>query len=207
MLMVWVGAFAVTAQSLFAPASNARIVYTEGSVSVDGVPAVIGQQVPYGAVVQTGAAARAEIEMGLHNRVLVEASTILRVEVASQVNRMRLDAGRIGAVVEGLARLPESGSRMFIHTRNSVLGVRGTFFYVAAESADSTYVCVCNGELSFQGAFDAFELASRSHEARRFVSTESGAVRIIDAPLLYHDDETIERLAAAAGVSVRWDHE
>lgn len=196
-------------QSVFEPRPLARIVYLEGTVRVDAVPAVTGQMVPYGALVQTDSDSYAEITMGAKNVIRVQESTVLVLDVSTTSLRVDLRAGGVAAVLHGLDRISpdmeRSRPRFYLESRGTVAGVRGTSFYAQVESPTSTYICTCNGSLEFAGeGYSDFSTEYYHHGARRFITGPTGRVSVEVAPLLYHDDEDMDELAHRVGELIPW---
>lgn len=139
----------------------------EGEVLVDGVEAVIGQEVIPGATIRTGVDSYCDV-----------------VFQGNNVFRLR----------------PESTLVLNIDR-----GVRGTAFFVEAESEDSTYVCTCNGRLSLTNVESGRSRRVRAdhHKAYRFVRVGE-AVERRTAPMQSHTDEEMEEVAAVIGSTIEW---
>ena len=186
-----------------APAPAGKIVYLEGEVAVDRVPARIGQPVPSGAVVQTGPASVCEITWGNRNIIQVQENTRVVLGTARFAPGLDLERGSVAAVLNKLDAI--TGRNSFrIRTPSAVAGVRGTAFFVKVEDAGSTYVCACNGAVDVtRGLGRQAELASSAHMARRF-AREGLATRITEPGLLYHDNAAMDRLAQKIGYAIPW---
>ena len=196
-------------QSVFEPRSAARLSYFEGDVQIDAEPAVTGQLIAYGALVQTGNDSYAEVTIGTGNILRVQENTVIFVEISDATRRVDLRTGGIGAVLNGLDRLSPSLERsrplFYLKTQGTVAGVRGTSFFAQVEGPGSTYVCTCNGSLEFSGdGYSEFSTEYYHHGARRFVSRPNGRVTVEIAPLLYHDDAEMNDLAARIGETITW---
>ena len=208
-LVIIAGAAVSFAQSEadFHNESIAVLSYMEGDVRVEGRPASLGQRVPFGAMVQCGADALAEISFGNRNIMRVEENTVVQIEIGRDVHRASLQTGRVASVVEGLAGLGDRRrSRFFFFFSASVAGVRGTAFFAAVEGPNASYICTCNGELDMETVDGQRETVQAArHIARRFVGVAGGGVEIEEAPLLYHSDEDMDSLAAKVGYTIPWD--
>lgn len=186
-----------------APAPAGAIAYLDGEVSVDRVPARIGQPITSGAVVQTGPASVCEITWGNRNIIQVQENTRVVLGTARFAPGLDLQRGSVAAILNKLDAV--TGRNSFrIRTSSAVAGVRGTAFFVKVEDAGSTYVCACNGAVDVtRGLGRQAELASSEHMARRFARTGL-TTRITEPGLLYHDNAAMDRLAQKIGYSIPW---
>jgi hypothetical protein len=181
------------------------IEYLEGEVLVDGAEAVIGQEVPPGAVIRTAAASFCEVVFAGRNIFRVEASTIARIDIDEDHGAIDLQQGALAAVFQKLQRINASGGGFRLQTPTAVAGIRGTVFYIRVESPESTYICTCNGRTRLADVAESFQrtVTSDRHKALRF-AREGTRIRAQEAPLLYHDNPTMDRLAARIGVRIPW---
>jgi hypothetical protein len=181
------------------------ITYLEGEVTVDGAEAQIGETVPLGAVVTTSSASLVDIEFNTRNAIRLSENTTL------VFNPRNLQTGselRQGALTLVLKRIPTgaNGEGFLVRTSSAVAGVRGTSFFMKVESPTSTYVCACNGSVQVLGADGSKlrELVASHHKAVRITET-AGATDVADAPMLYHTDADVEKVAAAIGYTIDWN--
>ncbi|MGO9411698.1 MAG: FecR domain-containing protein [Spirochaetia bacterium] len=181
------------------------ITYMEGTVTVDGRPAAIGDTVPLGSVVVTSAQSLADIEFNVRNVMRLSENTTL------VFNPRNLQTGselRVGALTLVLKALPSGafGESFLVRTPTVVAGVRGTSFFVKVESPSSTYVCACNGVVQVLGADGRplKELAASHHKGVR-VAGSADNPQVADAPMLYHTDEDVEKVAADIGYTIDWN--
>ena len=93
-----------------------------------------------------------------------------------------------------------------MRTPSAVAGVRGTSFFMKVESPTSTYVCACNGVVQVLGADGSLlkELVGSHHKGVR-IQEAGGAPQLTDAPLLYHTDADLEKVAADIGYTIDWN--
>jgi hypothetical protein len=180
------------------------ITYMEGTVTIDGRSAAIGDTVPLGSVVTTSEQSLADIEFSARNVMRLSESTTL------VFNPRNLQTGselRLGALTLVLKNLPSGsvGENLLVRTPTVVAGVRGTSFFVKVESPSSAYVCACNGVVQVLGADGSLlrELIASHHKAVR-VAGSTDQPQVTDAPLLYHTDEDVEKVAAAIGYKIDW---
>jgi hypothetical protein len=176
----------------------------EGTVTIDSRSAAIGDTVPLGSVVRTSEQSLADIEFSARNVMRLSENTTL------VFNPRNLQTGselRLGALTLVLKNLPSGavGENLLVRTPTVVAGVRGTSFFVKVESPSSTYVCACNGVVQVLGADGSLlsELVASHHKAVR-VAGNTDQPQVTDAPLLYHTDEDVEKVAAAIGYKIDW---
>lgn len=199
----------VSAQSTEPPMarSTARVEYVEGDVRIDGDPAEFGQRVSFGALIQTADDGYVDIVFEEGNILRIDPDSVVQLSLGRRIRRVQLRSGQLAAVAEGLRR-DSHERRLILETPTTVAGVRGTLFFARVESADSTYVCTCYGELEMEGpGFDPFSVSSVHHAARRFTRATNGSVGVVEAPLLYHDDDDMSALAAKVGITVDWGND
>jgi hypothetical protein len=181
------------------------VEYLEGEVLLNGAPAQIGQEVPPGAVVETAERSFCEIVFAGKNIFRIEPSSFARIEIEQERGAIELRRGALAAVFQKLQRITADGEGFRLRTPTAVAGIRGTAFYIKVESADSTYICTCNGRTRLADAGESFRrnVSSDRHKALRF-AREADRIRALPAPLLYHDNPYMDRLAARIGVRIPW---
>jgi hypothetical protein len=194
--------FAQTGQS---GAQIPTISYLEGTVTIDGASAQIGDTVPLGAVVRTSAGSLVDIEFNTRNALRLSENTTLVFNPRNLQIGSELRQGALTLVLKKLF-VGANGEGFRVRTPSAVAGVRGTSFFMKIESPTSTYVCACNGAVEVLGADGSplKELAASHHKAVRIEST-GGAPGITDAPRLYHTDADLEGVAAAIGFKIDWN--
>ena len=181
------------------------LTYLEGDVTINGVSASIGDTIPLGAVVKTSAASLADIDFNLRNAIRLSENTTFVFNPDNLRTGSELRQGTLTLVLKKLSA-SVTGPAFLVRTPSAVAGVRGTSFFVKVESATSTYVCACNGVVQVleSGGKLARELVASHHKAVR-ISSEGSAAQITDAPMLYHTDEDLEKVAGTIGVSIDWN--
>lgn len=186
--------------------STARVEYVEGDVRIDGRPAQFGERVAFGALVQTASDGYVDIVFEQGNILRIDTNSVVRLSLNTRVRRINLRSGQLAVVAEGLRREGGGGGRrLILETPGTVAGVRGTLFFARVENSESTYICTCFGELAMEGpGFDPFNVQSSRHSARRFTAQPDGSIDVSEAGLLYHDDESMDTLAAKVGITVDW---
>ncbi len=129
--------------------ATTRLVSAQGEVSIGGQPATVGQTVPVGTPVQTGANSSAVLELADTSRVQVLPSSLAQVST-SQHYALR-EAGSSGSTnwYSGVIRLVQGTLETFaapgarratplqVQTPTSLVGVRGTQFRVAFDDPNS----------------------------------------------------------------------
>ncbi|MBL8376702.1 MAG: iron dicitrate transport regulator FecR [Burkholderiales bacterium] len=179
-------------------ASN--LVSRQGEVLLNGRPLASDGVIQTGDTVATGPDGRVAFSIG-NDAFLLRPNTTLNLERGASlfaVSGARLIAGAFAAVF-GPSRHPRA-----ITSRTVTAGIRGTGFYVGTE-VESTYFCTCYGSIELSGANGARELVnSRQHAARRVFASPTGGRVIVPAPLEFHDDAEIERLAALVNQRPAW---
>ena len=181
------------------------VTYLEGTVTIDGVQANIGDRVPLGAVVSTSAGSLVDIEFNVRNAVRLSENTSLVFNPNNLQMGSQLRQGALTLVLKNLL-VGSNGQGFLVRTPSAVAGVRGTSFFMKVESETSTYVCACNGAVQVFGSDGqlAKELAASHHKAVH-IDTSGSAAQVTDAPRLYHTDADLEGVAAAIGFKIDWN--
>jgi ferric-dicitrate binding protein FerR (iron transport regulator) len=198
---VWAGGTAETG-----PVNpRGTIEYLEGVVLLNGVGAQIGQQVPVGATIATAESSYCEVVFAGRNIFRIEPLTVIRIEIEERRGAIDLREGAVAAVFQKLQRIRSSGGAFRLQTPTAVAGIRGTVFYVRVEDQDNTYICTCNGATRLADIGESFQRYVRAdrHKALRF-SKHGERITASPAPLLYHDNPSMDALAARIGVRIPW---
>ncbi|MBI9101223.1 MAG: FecR domain-containing protein [Spirochaetales bacterium] len=177
------------------------LVYLEGEVTINGTEGVIGDTIYDSDVLKTGFDSYCEVVFGEKNVFRLEAETIARLNWAE--SNLTLQQGAMGAVFNKLDNFIAMDNEFEIKTPTTVAGVRGTVFYIKVEEADTTYICICNGELDMAKSYNDLQIAAEHHKAYRFTKS-GGSVSYTSAPMLYHDDPKMESIADQIGYSIPW---
>ena len=180
--------------------------YVEGDVLIDGEVAVAGQKLDAKFTVQTGEASYCAVIFDAKNIMHIDAETVASVDLGQAVKQVTLERGIIASAFRKLDQVAGSdGDGFRLTTPTAVAGVRGTVFFVKAESEESSYVCACNGVLHISdddGDNDRL-VESAHHAAFRYVQEGDGVASSV-APLLFHTDEMMELGAARIGETIDW---
>ncbi len=181
------------------------IEYLEGSVTVNNETADFGMKIPYGAIVKTGPESYCEIVFDSKNLFRVMGSTVATIKLSVNDPEILIEKGALGAFFAKLDSF-KSDEPFKIRTQTTLAGIRGTAFFVKAVDAETTYVCICNGEieLSESDGSNSADFSSGHHKAAWYRGKE-GDIEISSAPLLYHNDEDMNKLADRIGEKIPWD--
>lgn len=165
-----------------------------GPVTVNGQPVSGATRIAPGDRIETGAGAQLIFVVGADAFILRERSRVEIGGTGAVVNLARLATGALLSVFgRGTAK------RMI--TPTSTIGIRGTGLYVEAR-ADLSYVCNCYGEIEIAAADDANvteRIASRHHDAPRYVLKPGAAKRIQPAPFINHSDLELTLIESLVG--------
>jgi len=195
----------------FLPGTNTEgtIKFMVGDVTVNGKNTAAGETVRFDDVIETGENSVCHVLIGQRNLLALAPKTRLLYRVTTRGSSLELSRGGLGALI----RNRDYTGDMSVRTNTVTASVRGTIFYIAAESDAKTYTCVCNGRMHFKpetgkllskGADGGEKLVSAKHHAGRYHIKERGAVKTEPAGLLYHTDEGVEKMAASIGEKVNW---
>ena len=183
------------------------LVYAEGTVTMNGKPLSIGDQIPLDAVLETGKESLAEIVFDGKNAIRMGQSTLLTMDITTLSRVLEVERGTITAVLRKINTV--SGGDLKVRTPSLVAGVRGTSFCVwVAKDGAQTYLCCCNGTIEIaptEGA-PSRETQSTHHSAVLFtgLGTESTEVPVPADFDPRHNDADLESLASRIGETMDW---
>lgn len=184
-------------------ALEGRVRFIVGDVLLNGHAAAKDEAVRPGDVIETKKNASCEIIVADKNILMVAPESRLVYNLRQGDGRLELMKGGFGA----LLRNKNPFGEFTVSTRTVTASIRGTAFYMAAESVDKTYACVCNGRIRFkpeEGGKE--ETVSSSHHAAYNYTMTKGVVAVDKGKLLYHDDSRMEKLATDIGEKIDWTH-
>jgi len=181
------------------------VTYLEGTASIDGQQAAVGDVVPLGSLVVTSAQSLVDIEFNGRNALRLSENTSLVFNPRNFQTGSELKQGALTLVLKGLPS-GAIGESFLVRTPTVVAGVRGTSFFIKVDGPSSTYVCACNGAVQVLGPDGSIlrELAASHHKAVR-VTDEGDRPQVSDAPMLYHTDDDVEKVAADIGYKIDWN--
>ena len=191
-------------QSVAASTFTGTIEYVEGDVTVNGAATEIGAQVKNGDTITTGNSGVCDIVFLKRNIVQIQADSIAVLNFGEIGRGIQLESGALAAVLKNLTPT-KTGNRFQVDTPTIVAGVRGTTFYIKVLNINSTYFCLCNGEVHLQDSAggDKMALEAAHHSAVEY-NREDGIFRVTKRPLLYHTDAEMQALASKIGYTINW---
>ncbi len=194
---------AATAAAKAADPHRVTVAFAEGDAKINGVPAVIGQDVALKSIIETGPASRCDLVFDDRNALGVGQNSLMELDSTTLQIGLRVEKGGVTSVLKKLSKLADKDS-FTISTSNAIAGVRGTSFCLWVD-ADSTYVCACNGDvhtIDTKGT-NAIDLSSPHHSARIY-TTKDGATTMDVAGMLHHSDESVQSVASRIGYLIDW---
>ncbi len=131
---------------MLSEADQATVIQVHGSAQSDGGRVLaVGDRVGAGAELRTGADGYVTLELADGSRLLLPAQSALRVleltrysNTEMRVSRLRLNAGRIEAIVRKLSTGGGSAGRFEVDTPTAAIGVRGTDFRAGVGASAAT---------------------------------------------------------------------
>lgn len=180
---------------------NGKISYLEGEVRINGKAAKIGDLVKNSDTLETLAGSFCEVVFEDDNVFKLDELTITKIDWTH--SDIRLSRGGISAVFNKLDKLLNDMKDFTVTSPSTVAGVRGTVFYARVEDKNNTYVCICNGELAMEYGKSELDISATHHKAYRFTSS-GNEVTWTDAPMLYHDDSSMNAVASQIGYTIPW---
>ena len=200
-----IAAFILLGPALPAQAiNNAKLAYLEGTVFANALEAFIGQILPAGSRIKTGAASLCELVFSNRNVIRMGQNTVLSLDPEAP-KTIDLRSGSLALVLKKLDTLSGAGPKFKVRTPSAAAGVRGTSFFLKVEDPETTYVCCCNGRLSVEDPDrrERRDIEASHHKAFTF-TVKGGETIVKEAGMLYHDDETVEKIARRIGERIDW---
>lgn len=161
-----------------------------GSVSINGTPASVGQVIRAGDTIATGPDSSAFFVVG-DSAFVMRSHSIMRVDAASTGRMiMRLLTGALASVFGPGQHVVQSSA--------ATVGIRGTAVYMEAGEAN-TYLCLCYGAADFTTPArpgQVTELVSRYHDSPLYIANDGTLAR---APLINHTDAELIMLESLVG--------
>lgn len=182
---------------------SARIVYLEGEVTVDGVPAEIGMEMGRRVSVRTGEKSMCDIVYNEKNALSINQKADAVIDFEKAVAQVEMNKGGFAAVLRKLGKA-SGGDAFQVRTKAATAGVRGTSFCVWTDG-DSSYVCACNGTVRTIDVNGGNEFTLRAaHHTAKLYTAAGGYISAETAGMLHHTDESVERLAERIGEKIDW---
>ena len=183
--------------------ARGAVVFLEGSVTIDGKAAEIGQTLGATSRIETGPASTCDIVFDGRNAVRVSQNSLALLDFSRLVKEVELKKGGVTAVLKKLEKLADKDS-FRITAPVAVAGVRGTSFCVWTDETTS-YICACNGTVSTLDAAGANEeILSSAHHVARLYTRVDGSITKLPAGLAHHDDTVVQKVADNIGYTLDW---
>lgn len=180
------------------------VEFLQGDVRINGAPADFGQRVEVGDFVQTGETGAVDIVFDNANVFRLGSNTVAVVNIGRSRQEVDLRVGTFSAVFDRVRTLSGRGT-FDVRTPTAVGGVRGTSFFIRVIDGETTYVCTCNGALEITpGGAESFLERAAEHSAYYFRRADDGTVSVERAADLFHDNESLNRLADTIDVTIPW---
>jgi hypothetical protein len=187
----------------FLPGKNTEgtLNFTVGTVTLNGKPAVKGDTVRFGDVIETGDNSTCQVLIAGKNLLGLTPKSRLVYRVTTRESNLELSTGGLGAML----RNRDATGDVIVKMPTVTASIRGTIFFIKAESREKSYACVCNGRIRLtpDGSVKE-ELVSSRHHTAFYYTREKGAVKVEHAGLKYHSDEVMNKAAAAIGETIDW---
>lgn len=165
----------------------------------DGV--TTGKKIKTGDIIEVGKKSFCILVINEKNVIRLNSGSKLKFSIDREKGLLELEKGWFSAVIR--RKFTKSGL-LEIKTPTVVASVRGTSVCAKVESEKSTYFCVCNGVVELSSD-DVMKVESTHHSAKRFLKGKGDKITVQNDPgLLYHNDKTLEDLAAVIDEKMDW---
>jgi len=197
-------AFAMLFSCAKKPAVMTHILTFNGAVTVNSAPAADNKTIGFGDVIETGKDSFCVVQINEKSVIKIGAESKLVYKVSATDNTLELERGWLAGLTR---KVFTSRGKYTVQSPTVTASIRGTSFCAKVEKPESTYFCVCNGEIEMKKPGDekGDMISSAHHTARRYTKGKDGAIAIDQNPgLLYHNDSGIEELARLIGEKIDW---
>ena len=201
-----ISAFLLSSMSGSKSNFDGKIIFISGNVTINGETAYIDEPVFEKSEIVTGKDSACEIVFNKKNIIHIIENSDIEMDMSGNIKNLNIKSGGGGNVLKNLPHSSSGNADLFrVHTSTAALAVRGTTFFIKVEDNDNTYVCICNGiaTLSDSEGINPVIIKSAHHSDLRFSRTAAGIV-YTKAGLLYHDDKSVNLIAAKIGVKINW---
>ncbi|HEX4944338.1 MAG TPA: hypothetical protein VFV55_08290 [Usitatibacteraceae bacterium] len=164
----------------------------EGTVTVNGRPAIVGMPVTASDKVSTGPGSMTVLVIR-DDAFLLRADTTLEfAQSGGALSGMLIRAGRVLSV---FGRKPVA-----IRAGNASIGIRGTGAYLEVEPG-KVYFCLCYGEADIDGPGLAApkNVKTTHHEQPLVLSERAGTMAAVPGPFINHSDDELILLESLVG--------
>jgi ferric-dicitrate binding protein FerR (iron transport regulator) len=170
-------------------AIEGTVYFVVGNVFLNGHQAAKDETVRPGDVIETKNSSTCEIIVAGKNILLVAPDSRLVYKLREGDGRLELTRGGLGALLRN--KLPFG--EFAVSTKTVTASIRGTAFFMSAETDDRTYACVCNGRIRFNpGETGKDVTVAASHHKAYYYTKKKGAVEIEEAGLKYLSDAAMD---------------
>ena len=182
---------------------GSTIAFIAGMVTLNGARAGIGDSVQNGSRILTGKNSGCDIMFNEKSIIRVRENADIVLYQARDYGSLDINSGTVLSFMKKTST--EEKSVFTIKTPTMVLSIHGTAFCIRVETADSTYLCDCNGTIEVHDSYmnEKRVLKAARHKAIRI---KRGATRlwVTDAALENHTDNEMESLALKTGEILDW---
>ncbi len=181
-----------------------KIIHSLGTVTINGKNPGADKSVKYGDVIETGKDGTCSIQVGEKSIFRINTGSKLTFNISRKRNDLVLERGWFTGITR---KIFTTRGKYFLKTPTVTAAIRGTSYCVKVENPKSTYFCVCNGTIALAGPGErkGRDVSAAHHIARRFKIDKEGKLEIDKSPgMLYHEDKTLEDLAAKISEKIDW---
>ncbi len=176
-----------------------RFLEVTGSVTIDGEPAAVNTEIGATATIKTGADGHALFTLMPDSIIEIRKKSELKFGKSERhENSLSLLTGALWSF------LPKGMADYEVVTPNAVAGVRGTVFYVEANSGKKSYICACDGHIDITQAKGKYKKPLKSvtskDEHKAFYVTskgKKGKLKAKKSKRLNHTDAEKDAIMAA----------
>ncbi len=139
-------------------------------------------------------------------QLIVDQKNILELRPNSRLllNRARkhlwLEAGHLSAVLMG----DFSKQGIKLKTRHHTTTLHGTVVHMAHENENQIYSCLCHSAYTI-GTVDQKQRYEAGHHSAVRIVKKGQKYKIVRAPMLYHDDKSLNQMASVVKEKIDWN--
>jgi len=149
-MLKWIAFVLVVSPSCFAASAVLKVAQVHGMVRLNGNSVKVGDELPQGGVIEVDKDKTASIDIQYPEGHYLRLKAGTKLKLGGDSYQMELLLGQIY-----LHAIPgKNADKIRVKTRAVIAGVRGTKFTVEEYPNHSSYICVCEGQVSVTGVND-----------------------------------------------------
>ncbi|MFC1670242.1 FecR domain-containing protein [Spirochaetota bacterium] len=177
-----------------------HISFLNGDVQINGKKASHNQKIKYGNTVTTGKYSNCYITFDKLNIIKMTSNAKMKFLVKEKDSSINLLRGFMGLVIKNKKRL----KNFRVITPTITASVRGTVFYIGAETPKRTYSCICNGKIKYDFTGKTLLHQAKHHYGGYFTEAKGKISFNKGGGWAGHSFKFMDELASRINIKIDW---